>query len=232
MASLSKVVVSHLLRATGDLSNMSPSSFVQLLVGSLFVAASVDAASPYGLRRTRSDVLDCLTSSQVPFVIKSDPNWSSYATPYNLRLVYEPAVITIPETPLQVACAVKCAAAAGIKVQAKGGGHSYASYSSGGQDGSLIVDMEKFSSILVDPSEPRLRILHHTPILTRISYLRCKNWSWTETWKCCYGHLQPVQAGSPSWHLLGSWHCRPCFTRRLRLCLAEMGHHSRYHRWT
>ncbi|EKD20480.1 glucooligosaccharide oxidase [Drepanopeziza brunnea f. sp. 'multigermtubi' MB_m1] len=130
---------------------MYPSLF-QLLVGSLVAATSVNAAAPYSPRKPRNDVLDCLTSKNVPFVVKSDGNWTSYATPYNLRLVYEPAVITVPETPEQVASSVTCAAAASLKVQAKGGGHSYASYSSGGKDGSLIVDMEKFASIDVDKS--------------------------------------------------------------------------------
>ena len=35
-------------------------------------------------------------------------------------------------------------------MQPKGGGHSYASYSSGGRDGSLIVDMENFDLVEVD----------------------------------------------------------------------------------
>jgi FAD/FMN-containing dehydrogenase len=51
---------------------------------------------------------------------------------------------------------VTCAAAAGLKVQPKSGGHSYASYSSGGQNGSLIVDLEKFGEITVDQSTWRL----------------------------------------------------------------------------
>lgn len=99
-----------------------------------------------------SDVVDCLNSQQVPYALKDSPNWKALSTPYNLRLVFEPAVITVPETSDHVSSSVTCAAAAGLKVQAKGGGHSYASYSSGGQNGSLIVDMEKFSAIDVDQS--------------------------------------------------------------------------------
>ncbi|PVH79980.1 Glucooligosaccharide oxidase [Cadophora sp. DSE1049] len=120
--------------------------FSRLLISSLLFMTSAQAAS-YSPRKSRSDVIDCLTSHNFPFVGKNSPNWTSYATPYNLRLVYEPAVITIPETPEHVSSSVTCAAAAGLKVQAKGGGHSYASYSSGGQDGSLIIDMEKFASV-------------------------------------------------------------------------------------
>jgi FAD/FMN-containing dehydrogenase len=65
-------------------------------------------------------------------------------------------VITIPENEEQVGQSVTCAAAAGLKVQPKSGGHSYASYSSGGQNGSLIVDLEKFGEITVDQSTWRL----------------------------------------------------------------------------
>ena len=73
--------------------------------------------------------------------------------PYNLRLVYTPAVITIPTTPQEVGYSAICAAEAGLKVQAKSGGHSYASFSSGGEDGSLIVNLQNFNSITVDNSE-------------------------------------------------------------------------------
>lgn len=96
------------------------------------------------------DVVKCLQHNKVPFIINNSPNWTDYTTPHNLRLQYEPAVITIPETSQQVSASVKCAVAAKLKVQPKGGGHSYASYSSGGQDGSLIVDMERFDTVDVD----------------------------------------------------------------------------------
>ncbi len=128
-------------------------SYFQLLVSSLIITTSVDGATLSITRKPRSDVIDCLTSNNVPYVVKSSSNWTSYAAPFNLRLVYEPAVITIPETPEQVSFSVTCAAAASLKVQAKGGGHSYASYSSGGQDGSLIIEMEKFASVDVDKSK-------------------------------------------------------------------------------
>jgi hypothetical protein len=93
---------------------------------------------------------DCLSSHNVPTKLISSPDWSTFASPYNLRLVYVPAAITLPTTPQQVSDSVTCAAAANVKVQAKSGGHSYASFSSGGQDGSLIVDLQEFNSITVD----------------------------------------------------------------------------------
>jgi hypothetical protein len=98
-------------------------------------------------------VTDCLTAHGVPYAVKGSADWTSLTTPFNLRLQYQPAVVTIPNTADQVSSSVICAAAAGLKAQAKGGGHSYASFSSGGRDGSMVVDMQKFSEITVDQSK-------------------------------------------------------------------------------
>ena len=119
---------------------------LSLLISFLTLTSSVEAAPG-------KDVTKCLKLHKVPFIVGNSPNWTSYTTPHNLRLVYEPAVITIPETAQHVSASVICAVAAKLKVQPKGGGHSYASYSSGGRDGSLIVDMEKFDLVDVDPCE-------------------------------------------------------------------------------
>lgn len=93
---------------------------------------------------------DCLAAKAVPTVLNSSPNWTTLAAPYNLRLQPTPLAITIPNTPKQVSDAVTCAAAAGFKVQARSGGHSYGSYSLGGKNGSLVVDLQNFNSIFLD----------------------------------------------------------------------------------
>lgn len=74
-------------------------------------------------------------------------------TPFNLRLPYTPTAVTLPVTVDQVGNSVVCAAQAGLKVQPRGGGHSYASYSIGGHNGSVVVDMSGFDDIVVDQSE-------------------------------------------------------------------------------
>jgi FAD/FMN-containing dehydrogenase len=48
--------------------------------------------------------------------------------PYNLTIPVKPAAVTYPKTATQVAAIIKCAVEAGLKVQARGGGHSYANY--------------------------------------------------------------------------------------------------------
>ena len=71
---------------------------------------------------------------------------------YNQRLQPKPVAVVHPTTPAQVASALKCAAAAGVPVSARGGGHSYASFGLGGSDGALVIDLAKFKTISVDSS--------------------------------------------------------------------------------
>ncbi|ESZ97286.1 hypothetical protein SBOR_2314 [Sclerotinia borealis F-4128] len=106
---------------------------------------------PFGGLETRaSSIQDCLTQHSVPYQDSSSSSWATTISPYNLRLPYTPAVVTLPTTSQHVSDAITCAAASGLKVQAKSGGHSYASYSTGGKDGSLIVSLQNFNSINVN----------------------------------------------------------------------------------
>ncbi|KAK4201200.1 putative glucooligosaccharide oxidase [Triangularia verruculosa] len=94
-----------------------------------------------------TSLLQCLSNSTSPFIILTDPQWPTYATTFNERLQYIPAAISIPNSTEQVTAAVNCASRYGIPVQAKSGGHSYASYSTGGRNGILMIDLENFNSI-------------------------------------------------------------------------------------
>lgn len=82
-------------------------------------------------------IADCLGDSNVPVKWENSPDYAELAEPFNLRLAYKPKVIVLPTTSKHVQDAVKCASEGGFKVQARSGGHSYASYSSGGKDGSV-----------------------------------------------------------------------------------------------
>jgi hypothetical protein len=121
-------------------------NFVALLA----LITSTSAFSAFNSLSITANLTSCLKSYQVPFEDSTSANWTALITPYNLRLVWYPAIVTLPYTPKHVSHSVLCATAAGLKVQAKSGGHSYAGYSSGGQNGSLIVDLQNFNSILVD----------------------------------------------------------------------------------
>jgi hypothetical protein len=95
-------------------------------------------------------LLECLKYYDVPYIAKGQPRWTNLTTPFNLRLAYQPAVVIVPETEDQVGYSVICAGKTSYKVQAKGGGHSYASYSTGGKNGSVIIDLQNFDQIVVD----------------------------------------------------------------------------------
>ena len=110
----------------------------------LLVAASL--AADY------KSLTTCLASASVPFLVSSNRTWSAYATTFNARLPYSPGAVVLPTTPSQVAAAVVCASAHRVPVQAKSGGHSYGSFSSGGDASqrTLVVDLENFQSVAVD----------------------------------------------------------------------------------
>ncbi|KAJ0103920.1 hypothetical protein J7T55_004245 [Diaporthe amygdali] len=91
-----------------------------------------------------------LDQYSVPSVFPDAPEFEKLAQSYNRVFTYNPAVICLPEKDDDVVNAIKAAQAHGVKVQAKGGGHSYAAYSSGGQDGSLILHMKSFSTVKLD----------------------------------------------------------------------------------
>jgi len=67
-------------------------------------------------------------------------------TPYNLDYLNIPAAIISPKTQQQVSQAVKCAHTAGVAVQARSGGHSYANYGLGGFNGSLVMNMKNMGA--------------------------------------------------------------------------------------
>lgn len=123
-------------------------------VGVLAIATTVTSLSFQPKRSdSSSSIIECLDNHHAHYAVSTSANWTQLITPYNLRLSYTPVVVVLPETSEEVGDAVICAAAAGLKVQPKGGGHSYASYSSGGRDGSVVIDLESFNSVEVDQSQ-------------------------------------------------------------------------------
>jgi FAD/FMN-containing dehydrogenase len=52
----------------------------------------------------------------------------THVKPYNLDIPITPAAVTYPKSAEHVAAIVKCASDNNLKVQPRGGGHSYANY--------------------------------------------------------------------------------------------------------
>lgn len=70
----------------------------------------------------------------------------------NLVYHYHPEAIAYPITGSDVQEAVLCAAKHGnVAVSARGGGHSFGGFGSGGQDGSLIIDLSAMDEIISNP---------------------------------------------------------------------------------
>lgn len=137
----------------------------------------------------QTSLVDCLEADNIPITISAYANYSEYQEPYNLRLAYQPTVITLPETTEHVSKSVTCAAAAGVKVQAKSGGHSYGSYSSGGQDGSLIVDLENFNTVELDTCRCLQVFSAQDFTNLRKSYFYRYCWWWCQARESCSGDL-------------------------------------------
>ncbi|KAI1082588.1 putative glucooligosaccharide oxidase [Whalleya microplaca] len=92
-------------------------------------------------------IMGPLANKGIPIRTASDADWDIYSKAYNLRLPAKPAIVALPETIQHISDAVICASENGIKVQAKSGGHSYASFSNGGTDGAMVIELKNFQDI-------------------------------------------------------------------------------------
>ncbi|WZH42268.1 chitooligosaccharide oxidase [Fusarium acuminatum] len=116
---------------------------LQCLLVSLVAQASRSSAVP----TKREAVNSCLTQAKVPIDIKGSQTWAEDGTAYNLRLPFEPAAIAVPTTIAQVSAAVACGSKHGVAVNAKSGGHSYTSLGFGGEDGHLMIELDRLYSV-------------------------------------------------------------------------------------
>ncbi|KAI9797811.1 MAG: hypothetical protein M1833_005314 [Piccolia ochrophora] len=133
-------------------------AFLAFLPLSVFALPSLEGPVLKPLTARAVSLVDCLAGKNVPVSLLSSSSFPELAEPYNLRLAYTPAAIALPTTPKHVSDAVTCASTSGIKVQAKSGGHSYASHSSGGKDGSLVVDLRYFHDVVLDTATGVARV--------------------------------------------------------------------------
>ncbi|KAI1373389.1 Glucooligosaccharide oxidase [Hypoxylon crocopeplum] len=74
----------------------------------------------------------------------------SWVNRYNLDIPVEPVAVTRPDTAQDVSDFIKCAVANNVKVQPKSGGHSYANFGVGGQDGELVIDLVNMQQFSMD----------------------------------------------------------------------------------
>ena len=96
---------------------------------------------------TRADIEQCLIAAGVPIDVKGSVDWTRDAAPFNIRVPYTPVAISVPLTTEHIQKSVVCGKQLGIKVTAKSGGHSYASLGLGGEDGHLVVQLDRMYNV-------------------------------------------------------------------------------------
>ncbi|RYO76508.1 hypothetical protein DL766_009460 [Monosporascus sp. MC13-8B] len=99
----------------------------------------------------RRAVLDeCLLDAEVPVDVPGSKDWELDLSCHNERAKYTPVAIAVPATVDHIQAAVSCGAKAGIKVTPKAGGHSYASLGLGGEDGHLVIILDRMHNVKLD----------------------------------------------------------------------------------
>ncbi|KAF9880851.1 hypothetical protein CkaCkLH20_01893 [Colletotrichum karsti] len=90
---------------------------------------------------TLEDLTACLRSASVPI--------GSSLTSYNRRVPVKPILVAAPTTVQHISSAVSCGAKYGVNVNAKSGGHSYVSSGLGGEDGHLVINLDRMYAVTV-----------------------------------------------------------------------------------
>ena len=98
----------------------------------------------------RATLNDCLTKAEVPVDKEGSEEWELDVSTFNERVTFAPISIAVPTTTEHIQAAVSCGAEAGVKVTPKTGGHSYASLGLGGEDGHLIIQLDRMYDVKLD----------------------------------------------------------------------------------
>ncbi|POY71705.1 hypothetical protein BMF94_5297 [Rhodotorula taiwanensis] len=114
---------------------------------SAFLGVHSGVALPAQLANSDSSLAGCLYNAGLSPVTMAMSDYGSDSAAYNQRLQPEPTAILYPSSHDEIASALSCASQTGAKVSARGGGHSYASYS---LDGDLVIDLGNYRNITVD----------------------------------------------------------------------------------
>ncbi|TBU27940.1 FAD-binding domain-containing protein [Dichomitus squalens] len=109
------------------------------------VSSAFGAWIPYSQIKNRGEsaFLNCLESANLDPVVQGDSDYATDSSPFNLRLQWKPVALVYPEDANGVSAAVQCGAENGVNVNARSGGHSYAAFALGGEDGHLTVSLDK-----------------------------------------------------------------------------------------
>ncbi|KAF9944679.1 hypothetical protein BGZ70_004437, partial [Mortierella alpina] len=104
-------------------------------------------ALPAGMVGCLENIKNSANSS---LITAPSPEYNLQRFGYDRNFDYRPVAIYYPATDAHVAAAIQCAAAYGVSVVPRSGGHSYEGYSIGGKDGSLVIDLKHFQQFSVN----------------------------------------------------------------------------------
>ncbi|TIC54677.1 FAD-binding domain-containing protein [Wallemia mellicola] len=101
---------------------------------------------------------ECLRASNVTVIAPDDTLYDTVRQTWNSRIQYSPKFIVQPNSTQEVQHSVRCAAThSNVAVTVKSGGHGYAGYAIGGEDGDLTIDVTNFNNIDVDKESNLVR---------------------------------------------------------------------------
>ncbi|KAJ2904432.1 hypothetical protein MKZ38_008105 [Zalerion maritima] len=110
-------------------------------------AANLSSAGAFN---RRAMVLDCLAENDVPFDTEGLNDWELDGAAFNLRIPYTPVAIAVPTGIGNIQGTVTCTRELGLKVSAKCGGHGYANFGFGGEDGHLVLEIDRMYNVTLD----------------------------------------------------------------------------------
>jgi len=117
----------------------------RLAIASLAISATAALALD-----KRAAVSDCLAEKEVPVSEVGTEDWDWDAAPFNVRTPFTPVAIAVPRTEKHIQDAIQCGVENGVKVTPKCGGHSYANYGFGGEDGHLMLELDRMNKVELD----------------------------------------------------------------------------------
>ncbi|TIB87050.1 FAD-binding domain-containing protein [Wallemia mellicola] len=125
----------------------------------LVAALIVSVFATDALNLPLGDTLEeCLRASNVTVIAPDDTLYDTVRQTWNSRIQYSPKFIVQPNSTQEVQHSVRCAAThSNVAVTVKSGGHGYAGYAIGGEDGDLTIDVTNFNNIDVDKESSLVR---------------------------------------------------------------------------
>jgi FAD/FMN-containing dehydrogenase len=156
---------------------------------SLALGATTSLASPLDKSAAMED---CLNGSKVPLDKPGTEDWAMDAAPFNVRTPYKPLSIAVPTSVEEIQAAVKCGLAQGVKVNAKCGGHSYANFGFGGEDGHLMLELDRMNKVTLD-KETGIATIQGGSRLGHVASELFKQGGKAFSHGTCPGYVNPVE---------------------------------------